>query len=553
MTRLRISDDRGFAMVEAIVAAMLLVMVALGVLKGLDTAQQSSGREKARSTAAALTEQDQERLRSFRAVDLANYDETRTVTVNNVDYTVQSQVDWVRDSTGGTQSCNNSATQADYMRITSTTTSNLVNTPIAPITQSSLVAPPVGAFGANQGTLGVQVNGRDGTGMEDVMVTITGPTTVTNPTNSAGCAIFAYVPVGAYTASVDSHGWVDKGGNQSASVGATVSNGTVNVKNLDYDQAASVDGIFDTETLGGATVPATTTQLSAANGGVPTGPFAPFAGERVWDPTGGALGTISATGLYPLRRRLQPLRRRLPGRRPDEERPRLLHDVGAGSVVAVDPATASPATKVRIPSINLRVLYNGAAAGVDLPGLHAHPRHLDEHELHREVHLRGAVHRRQRLDAPAGAAVRHLQGVRRVAHAGSATTLRKKEITGVNNFYYRGMKPPDVAQPGDRPQQRHRQHRGVHVSRAAARVGRHARGADGRDDDRDDDRARRLRRARHIDQAEHARSPAASTRPSAAASRWTRSPASCARRSATARPSRRSCRAPTPPSSSTST
>ena len=50
------------------------MIVALGVLRGLDTAQRSSGREKARSAAAALTEQDQERLRSFRAVDLANYD-----------------------------------------------------------------------------------------------------------------------------------------------------------------------------------------------------------------------------------------------------------------------------------------------------------------------------------------------------------------------------------------------------------------------------------------------------------------------------------------------
>ena len=74
MTRLRLRQDSGFAMIEAIVAATLMVIVALGVLRGLDSAQRSSGREKARSAAAALTEQDQERLRSFRAVDLANYD-----------------------------------------------------------------------------------------------------------------------------------------------------------------------------------------------------------------------------------------------------------------------------------------------------------------------------------------------------------------------------------------------------------------------------------------------------------------------------------------------
>jgi Tfp pilus assembly protein PilV len=448
MTRLRISDDRGFAMVEAIVAAMLLVMVALGVLKGLDTAQESSGREKARSTAAALTEQDQERLRSFRAVDLANYDETRTITVNNVDYTVQSQVDWIRDSTGGTQSCNNSATQADYMRITTTTTSNLVNTPIAPITQSSLVAPPVGAFGTNQGTLGIQVNGRDGTGMEDVSVTISGPTTVTNPTNSAGCAIFAYVPVGAYTVKVDTNGWVDKGGNQASTVGATVSNGTVNVKSLDYDQAASVDANFDTETLGGATVAAASTQLSAANPGVPSGPFAPFAGERVWDPAGSnQFATITASGLFPFADGYNLYAGGCPGADPTKNDPDYFTTFGSGAVVSVDPGVASPAATVRVPSINLRVLYNGSAlSGVYMP-------------FTRILVTSTSTNCSEKFSFPAPAIDANgwmLQpalpfGTYKVCAESrtpaSPTSLRKKEITGVNNFYYRGMKPPDVTSP----------------------------------------------------------------------------------------------------------
>jgi Tfp pilus assembly protein PilV len=450
MTRLRISDDRGFAMVEAIVASMLLVMVALGVLKGLDTAQESSGREKARSTAAALTEQDQERLRSFRAVDLANYDETRTVTVNNVDYTVQSQVDWIRDSTGGTQSCNNSAAQADYMRITTTTTSNLVNTPIAPITQASLVAPPVGAFGTNQGTLGIQVNGRDGTGKEDVNVTITGPTTVTNPTNSAGCAIFAYVPVGAYTAKVDTDGWVDKGGNQAYSVGATVSNGTVNVKNMDYDQAASVDAKFDTETLGGATVSAAATQLSAANGGVPSGPFAPFAGERVWDPSGSAsFGTISATGLYPFADGYNLYGGGCPGADPTKYDPDYFTTLGSSAVVSVDPGAASPAGTVRLPSINLRVLYNGAALASTYQS------------STRILVTSTSTNCSEKFSFPGPSTDANgwmLQpalpfGTYKVCvesktpESSPSTQLRRREITGVNNWYHGGMKPPDVTSP----------------------------------------------------------------------------------------------------------
>jgi Tfp pilus assembly protein PilV len=447
MTRFRLSDDRGFAMVEAIVAAMLLVMVALGVLKGLDTAQQSSGREKARSTAAALTEQDQERLRSFRAVDLANYDQTRTITVNNVDYSVQSQVDWVRDSTGGTQSCNNSATQADYMRITSTTTSNLVNTPIAPITQSSLVAPPVGAFGTNQGTLGIQVNNRDGIGVEDINVTITGPTTITNPTNSAGCAIFAYVPVGSYTATMSTPGWVDKGGNQNATTGATVSNGTVNVKSLDYDQAASVDATFDTETLGGATVPATTTQLSAANAGVPTGLYAPFAGERVWDPTGGALGTITASGLYPFKDGYSLYGGGCPGADPSKNDPDYFTTFPSANV-DVDPGVASPGVKVRLPSINLRVTYgtNTPLAAAYLPFTRILVTSTSTNCTEKFSFAAPATDAQGWMLSPA-LPFGNYKVCAESRTPASPTSLRKKEITGVTNWYYHGMKPPDVASP----------------------------------------------------------------------------------------------------------
>jgi hypothetical protein len=352
-------------MIEAIVASALLVVVALGVLKGLDTANRSSGREKARSSAAALTEQDQERLRSFRAVDLANYDETRTVTVNKVQYKIVSQSDWVRDSTGGTESCNSNTVQADYMRITSTTTSGLINTPIPPIKMSSLVAPPVGAFGANQGTLGVQVNDRNGIGVPGVNVTITGPATVSNPTNSAGCAIFAFVPTGSYVAGVNIAGYVDRGGNQNATVGATVSQGTVKVAAIDYDIAASVAVTFDTEARDGTIPliqPAASRMLAAANSGVPAGPFS-LAGLRKYDPTGSPVLGIAATGLFPFTDGYGLYGGGCPGADPTDI-PGLdnYYDLYPDEHITTDPGQVVAPVVVRLPSINLRVLYNGSAS-----------------------------------------------------------------------------------------------------------------------------------------------------------------------------------------------
>ena len=377
MMRLK-EQQSGFAMIEALIAAVLLVIVTLGVLLGLDAAQRSSGREKSRSVAAALTEQDQERLRSFRAVDLDNYDQTRTVKVNKIPYVIASQADWVRDSTGGTESCNSNTVQADYMRVTSTTTSGLINSPIAPIKMSSLVAPPIGAFGTNQGTLGVQVNNRDGVGVAGVPVTIVGPATLSNPTNSAGCAIFAYVPVGAYNASVTQTGWVDPGGNPTAQKGATVTSGTVNVTTLAYDNAASVAVSFDTETLSGATVPASSTQVALANSGVPSGPFSPFGGLRVVDPAGGRGALHHRHRPVPVRRRLRRLRRRLPGRRPDEvhlellrPQPQRLHRHRPGPRVSAGHGAAA----VDQPQGDVRRRRHPAHQPA------ADHRHVEEHEL----------------------------------------------------------------------------------------------------------------------------------------------------------------------------
>ena len=407
-------------MVEAIVAAMLLVMVALGVLKGLDTAQQSSGREKARSTAAALTEQDQERLRSFRAVDLANYDETRTINVNNVDYTVQSQVDWVRDSTGGTQSCNNSATQADYMRITSTTTSNLVNTPIAPITQSSLVAPPVGAFGANQGTLGVQVNGRDGTGMEDVRSRSPGRPPSRNPTNSAGCAIFAYVPVGAYTATLNTNGWVDKGGNQSHQrrrhgqqrhrqrQEPRLRPGRQRRRHLRHRDPRRRHGARHDHAAVGRQRRGAHRALRPVRRRARVGSDGRRArhdlGDRPLSRSPTATTSTAAAARAPTRRRTTPTTSRPSARTrsspsippPRRRRPRS----GSRRSTCASSTTAPPLASTY--QAYTRILVTSTSTNCT-----------------REVLLRRAVHGRQRLDAPAGAPVRHLQGVRRVAHAGA--------------------------------------------------------------------------------------------------------------------------------------
>ena len=275
MTRLRLRDaqrlrdDRG-----ASSPPPLLVIVSLGVLKGLDTANRSSGREKARAVAAALTEQDQERLRSFRAVDLANYDETRTVDRQQAPVHDRVRGDWVRDSTGGTESCNNT-TVAGRLHA-GHDDDDLGPDQHARSLRSRCRASsprPIGAFGTNQGTLGVQVNDRDGAGVAGIPVTITGPARTRTTTNSAGCAIFAYVPVGSYTASVNQAGWVDHGGDDDRHRAAPPSPTARSASpRSTYDRAASVAVELRHRAVAARRRPRLGprhTQLSASNSAVP--------------------------------------------------------------------------------------------------------------------------------------------------------------------------------------------------------------------------------------------------------------------------------------------
>ena len=52
-------------LIEVMVGALILAITTTAILSGIDGAQKTGGRNKARSVAAALAEQDQERMRAM--------------------------------------------------------------------------------------------------------------------------------------------------------------------------------------------------------------------------------------------------------------------------------------------------------------------------------------------------------------------------------------------------------------------------------------------------------------------------------------------------------
>jgi hypothetical protein len=259
----RLRSESGSIMVEVLVGCVLLALTTAAVLDGVDGAQETGRKNRDRSAAATLAQQDLERMRSMPPTVLNGLNQTRTVTVANVPYTVVSRTEWVSDASGQA-SCTSSNTQAEYLKLTST-----VNSPASadsPVSAASLLTPPPGALGVNQGTAAVKLTDRDGQPLGGVTVELDGPGSEIGTTNDVGCAIFAYITAGNWTAEVDA-GLVNWTGVSPATSSVTVAADKTSLTQIELDTPASLRANFVTPTGEAANA----TSLSVSNSKLPNG------------------------------------------------------------------------------------------------------------------------------------------------------------------------------------------------------------------------------------------------------------------------------------------
>jgi Tfp pilus assembly protein PilV len=355
--RSRIADDAGFALIEALVGAVVLIVIALATLSAIDRAQKTSGFGKNRSVAAALAEQDQARLRGLPTDSLStyrtNHTASRTVMINGLNYTVASTVDSVRDTTGGTVSCTNDGNQADYLKLTSTVSANSIK----PVTIASLSAPPL-SYSSSRGMLVVQVN--DGAtpavGVQGVSVTITGPTSMSDTTNSLGCAVFSFIPAGNYSVSIIKTGYVDYAGTTGPITGSkTVTGGSLTTLPFVYDAAGSIKVNFETD-IGSSGVVLQRSRGYNASG---TNTLVP-SGIRSTGDTDPSVPTVTLANLFPFRTAYNTFAGRCAGANPQTAIPNTnwfsSGQIGFDDAVIVPPGdNSSVAVTVRQPGLELRV------------------------------------------------------------------------------------------------------------------------------------------------------------------------------------------------------
>lgn len=252
-------------MFEAVVAMVLLVIFALGFLGAVDTASRISGNNTARTAAAALAQEDIERVKALKIRDLANMNVTRTVNVNGVPYSITTTTQWVDDSTG-TTTCPSGATRTDYLKVISSVSWPAIDrTP--PVKNQTLIAVPLGTFDDATGGLIAKFLDRDGAGVPNIGVAISGPTTSSGTSDADGCAFWSGLPEGGYYIDVAQPGFVDRDGENVIHQSGTVIGGNTNSFVFSYDRAATITAGFTT-TVSGTPQADRATDVMVANSGL---------------------------------------------------------------------------------------------------------------------------------------------------------------------------------------------------------------------------------------------------------------------------------------------
>jgi prepilin-type N-terminal cleavage/methylation domain-containing protein len=212
-----LSREDGFTLIEVMASALIVVLLSAAAAISLSGSAKSSYESRVKSDAQALAEQNQQYLRGLNVNELSNLNQTLApVKMDGATFYVNERATYVSNSTNAA-SC--TPPSIDYLQTTSTVTWTNMGTD-QPVVDSSQLSPPLGSIAAGNGGLAVSVASTAGA-IPGVNIQISGPSSASGTTDSAGCALFGDLPSGTYTitATPVSGAYVDQ------KTGAVVSSG----------------------------------------------------------------------------------------------------------------------------------------------------------------------------------------------------------------------------------------------------------------------------------------------------------------------------------------
>ncbi len=202
-------DQHGFTLIEVLVSALIVTLIAGAVAGGLMANIKATGDQHRRTEAQALAEQDQERLKGLSAQQLDNLSQTYTTTQDNNKFTVSSQA-WYLSSTNGAACTSSGGAGATYFKTISTVTwTDPSGTAQTLATDESVITPPAG------GSILAQFHDQTTAPLSGVNVAASGPESDAATSDGNGCTIFTGLESGNYNLTFTDNGYVDPNGNAS--------------------------------------------------------------------------------------------------------------------------------------------------------------------------------------------------------------------------------------------------------------------------------------------------------------------------------------------------
>jgi type II secretory pathway pseudopilin PulG len=206
----RLAADAGTSLIEIVVAAALLGVVAVGVMSSLDVSARVSGSQKGKVVAGNVAEGEMERLRGLAIEDLQalNASPPEQRVVGGATYTITSRADWVSDAKGSEFTCAVTGGNT-YMKLR-TTVSWGANQQVK---LDGIVSPGARSVSRTYGALAVRfVNSVNGAPIPGVSATLASSSGQQAPaggtSDSNGCIVWNSVLAGTWTMTASKAGWI---------------------------------------------------------------------------------------------------------------------------------------------------------------------------------------------------------------------------------------------------------------------------------------------------------------------------------------------------------
>ncbi len=217
-------SEGGFVLIEVLVSALILAIVASGVLALLQTTTHSAGEQRDSSKAYAVGQEDQARLRAMPLGVLNNLKQITHPKLDGTVLEVESTAVFINNK-ASTTTCSGSGSEIspDYVRLmTKVTWPGMSGR--KPTVIQSIFSPANGSVDPKNGALSISALNSAGGPLSGVGLTLTGAKTATASTDANGCAIFVELPEGNYTLTPSAPGLVGENGKPPApkTVGVTV-------------------------------------------------------------------------------------------------------------------------------------------------------------------------------------------------------------------------------------------------------------------------------------------------------------------------------------------